>query len=541
MSFKVIGDFESHYMVKHPDGSSFPIAKKGISKEMHERIKGMSQSGSTSNPVKLYGGGQVSDPVDTGGVSATPSPGSADYFQSPHPELEQQAQNIPTSNEQTVGQKLTDIFIPQGIQKMGSAISNKISDLQAIGDQKPSSNVTAQPMQDLFKNPSVKNASYESGTPDNQTPPDDGMTGAYGQQYKALAGQQGDVSQFSKQMADSNKALESAKQSVVDGQAKIDAEHAPIIDKYRQQQASLSDQLMTGKADPNRVYNNMSTGNKVLSAISLVLGGIGSGLTGKPNAALEVINNAIDKDMQAQRMDQDNLKERVNLNHQAMSDENQDYSLKKASMLTAAQAQIGIAAAKSQNAATTMQAHTMMAGIENQKQALMQDYAQKKAVFTAVQKNPGDVGVLGHAVTMIIPKEQQGEAFKELNRVSAANKARDSINTYFGGANDKNTIMGRIMHGGAEPADMTALQANIMPVIKDLEGRVNEQEIEILHKLSPGPGDSQEKVKTKLLGLNDFINAKSQSAMLSAYGLMPKSNGVYNEKGQKNFNEGKAK
>ena len=180
----------------------------------------------------------------------------------------------------------------------------------------------------------------------------------------------------------------------------------------------------------------------------------------------------------------------------------------------------------------------MIQGLQNQKDQIDNEYAIKKSVFSAIQKNPGDTGVLSHAVTLIVPKEQQPEAFKELNRVQAAVKARDSINQFFGSANDKNTIMGRIMHGGAEPADMSALQANIMPVIKDLEGRVNEQEIEILHKLSPAPGDGAGKVKTKLDGLNKFISAKAESSMLQGYGLMPRGNGLYNEQGKKNFNEG---
>lgn len=62
--------------------------------------------------------------------------------------------------------------------------------------------------------------------------------------------------------------------------------------------------LTNSKVDPSRLWNNMSTPQKILAGISLVLGGISAGMTksGK-NPALDVIKHAIDNDIEAQRLE----------------------------------------------------------------------------------------------------------------------------------------------------------------------------------------------------------------------------------------------
>lgn len=53
--------------------------------------------------------------------------------------------------------------------------------------------------------------------------------------------------------------------------------------------------------DPNRLFHNMDTGQKILAAFGLVLGGIATPVTGGVNRAWEIMENAIDKDIEVQR------------------------------------------------------------------------------------------------------------------------------------------------------------------------------------------------------------------------------------------------
>ena len=54
------------------------------------------------------------------------------------------------------------------------------------------------------------------------------------------------------------------------------------------------------KIDPNRMWASKADGDRAASLIGILLSGIGSGLTKQPNLALEVINKAIERDINAQ-------------------------------------------------------------------------------------------------------------------------------------------------------------------------------------------------------------------------------------------------
>ncbi len=75
-------------------------------------------------------------------------------------------------------------------------------------------------------------------------------------------------------------------------------------ERYNQRQA-ISDQmerdLLDAKVNPNQFFESKDTGQKILAGIGMLFSGIGSGLTGKPNLAMDVINRAIDRDIDAQK------------------------------------------------------------------------------------------------------------------------------------------------------------------------------------------------------------------------------------------------
>jgi hypothetical protein len=102
-----------------------------------------------------------------------------------------------------------------------------------------------------------------------------------------------------------NDVRESVTQQMVKQQERTDV--------YNAAQKESNDRLQTifngvasSKIDPNRYWNNTSTGGKIAASIALLLGGIGSGLTGGPNLALQNINKHIENDIQAQRDDHSN-------------------------------------------------------------------------------------------------------------------------------------------------------------------------------------------------------------------------------------------
>ena len=84
-------------------------------------------------------------------------------------------------------------------------------------------------------------------------------------------------------------------------QASEDSQAQYLQRKQADVDTALNDVRST-KIDPNKYWNDKSTGEKIMSAIALVLGGIGGGMTGRGgNAALDVMNNAISRDVEADR------------------------------------------------------------------------------------------------------------------------------------------------------------------------------------------------------------------------------------------------
>ncbi len=67
------------------------------------------------------------------------------------------------------------------------------------------------------------------------------------------------------------------------------------------EQAQLQKQLVDGKIDPNHFWDSKSTGQRIGTAIALILGGIGSGLSHGPNLAMQVIDKAVDDDINSQK------------------------------------------------------------------------------------------------------------------------------------------------------------------------------------------------------------------------------------------------
>jgi hypothetical protein len=113
-----------------------------------------------------------------------------------------------------------------------------------------------------------------------------GETAATGYQKQADLTQKA-AEDFTKQQQESQAAFA---QSMKDA----DARDASLKLKIQQAHAE--------QIDPDRYWNHKSTGGKILAGIGIILGGLGQGLMrGHSNQAMDVINRAIDQDIDAQK------------------------------------------------------------------------------------------------------------------------------------------------------------------------------------------------------------------------------------------------
>ena len=105
------------------------------------------------------------------------------------------------------------------------------------------------------------------------------------------------------EMARSQAVVDLQDQHIVELQD-LQAKHEAAVLAKQQQSEELVQGILSDRIDPNRIWNDASIGSKVTAGIGILLSGIGQGLAGGPNLALQQINRIIDLDLEAQR---DNL------------------------------------------------------------------------------------------------------------------------------------------------------------------------------------------------------------------------------------------
>jgi hypothetical protein len=315
MSYRIVKDAKDHYQVLHPDGSKFTVPKKGISKQMHEKIMGME---------KFAVGGKVSkldeDILDQPVASEMPDM-DEDMEQPELPEFmrnsmdEMAPKPLPEIGERvpaSVDASMMDKARPEARQIIPVSVPTPVpvavptpapSPAQTVAPvvpmtQKPESTVQ-QPIQQTPE--SAKQAEAVGVTPVTPKPmAQPSMTMPMGGSIEKM--QKGAMSGLPAYYD----FLKTAQTQIDADQVAAEKRTADLEAHLKNQEAQANKILEQNKIDPGRKWSNMGIGNKILAGISIALGGIGAGLTGSnKNYALEIINKAIDDDIEAQKSNRD--------------------------------------------------------------------------------------------------------------------------------------------------------------------------------------------------------------------------------------------
>lgn len=108
-----------------------------------------------------------------------------------------------------------------------------------------------------------------------------------------------------------------------DARSKVDTEYNATVEDYK-----------NSHIEPGKVFNDRSTPQKAMAMIGMILGGMGSGLTGQPNMAANMIQRQIEMDLQAQVQNMDKKRNLVAMNYQKYG--NLDQALRVSYMQQAA-------------------------------------------------------------------------------------------------------------------------------------------------------------------------------------------------------------
>lgn len=202
------------------------------------------------------------------------------------------------------------------------------------------------------------------------------VTGAIGQ-YKAGVQQQQDA--LAAQGPIIQKYM-NAMASINQDQANLNVKAGQDLDNLRtnfmKQNGQVMQDIATAKIDPNRLFANQSTGEKIMGGIGMILAGIGSGLTGQPNLAVQLITRAIDRDVEAQHANLENKKSIVRMNMDLLNNDSQAILMARATGLAAASAML-------EQQKNRMGAELAPMNIERAQGLLQSEYAKTMDQFAA--------------------------------------------------------------------------------------------------------------------------------------------------------------
>ncbi len=126
----------------------------------------------------------------------------------------------------------------------------------------------------------------------------------------ALNMQQRGVRELGQAQAEGAEAQAQEFENLAKASADFDLQVKDIREKREVERATLMDRIGTiqkenaakAEINPNRFWENKTTGGKITSAIAIMLGALGGVMTGQGgNAAMDIINKSIDQDINAQK------------------------------------------------------------------------------------------------------------------------------------------------------------------------------------------------------------------------------------------------
>lgn len=285
-----------------------------------------------------------------------------------------------------------------------------------------------------------------------------------------------------------------------------------ILDRYKSADSQFEQKLKSQQLDPNRYWNNMSTGSKIASGVALLLGGFAGGLNGtNKNQVAEMIQGNIDKDIDAQKNDQSKTMNLWKMNREALGNDLAANLATQNQAYTALKYNIEKAAAQFKGPMAQANAQQAI--------AMIQQKQDENRFKLSLMSNTKDIQP-EQKVQFLVPEPHQKEVFGEIERAQDTKRMSSDIVKSFEQAAKENTVMKTGAGWLRTPGSVYALHQALQPTFKDLEGTVRQAAMDNTFKnITPAPGDSEHTLKTKRDALMGYLQSKSSAPTAKGYGI----------------------
>jgi hypothetical protein len=540
--FKKMSSDEHATTLQHPDGHEIRIAHKGLSKHMRSKLDEI--------PAHLAEGGEADDP---NALQASQMPQA--------PSLDQELANLPKATpDQERLQALTDNYYKYGTGQIRGNLDlatqkaqddvlrekeeqAKIAEAQMQQEQEakgrqaqadqsynqraqrfglpqrevPGAQMApAQPQAGQFQNYPLQAARQPGGMPQGGDPYGmQALSETYGSGLKSQLtgiGMEADAAarQGALEQAAAHQDMQRQQQMVSQYQAhyqELQTHMKDLIADYKQ-----------GHIDPNAYMNNKSATGKVATAIGLILGGIGGGLTHQENPALKFLNAQIDRDVEAQKAELGKKDKLITAFHHQFGDMTDATNVMQGFYRNMYADQLKEAAAKATDPMAKARALQIAGKLEMEAAPFLGQVAMKKTLLggteAGAQIDPA------FKIRALVPEKEQPAVMKELQTAQNMSSQKQNLMGAFDKVAQLNSLGSRAMSPIQSSKQIAALREPLLAqLVKDSEGRITPTDTDMIRAFFPAFGDSNETLALKRRNMENFVDQKRHFPLLNAYGI----------------------
>lgn len=483
--FKKVGQTKTHTIFEHPSGHMLHVAHEGLPSSHKKELKKLEMS---SDAQKMSKGGKVTPP-------------SVEHYR--------------TLTQHTAG------------HYAGGTPEGTVADQMAQdGPYQPTPMFQENAPVDIPPTPNLapeSNPIKVSGTINAPQPqadvnePDPFGTRAYSSAYtKGLEQQQAGIANTADaQAVAADKEAKAAEQNI-QSLRKLQSVHDMKVKELDVERNALKKDIIDAKIDPNHFFNSMGTGQKITSAIGLLLGGLGAGMAGGENPVEKFLVGQVERDIQAQKM---NLGKKENLlshNMKEYGNERDAMNATRLNQMDLMAAQIQKIAAQSKSPQQQAAAQQALGKLQMESAPIAAQLAKQKTLMEGAN-HVNDPAML---VPMAVPKEHQEGVYKEIERAQNTKHMEKNILDAFDQSVNENTVMKTGAGLIRTPASVGALHQHMQPTFADLEGTVRQAAMDNTFKnITPSPGDTKHTIATKRQALEEYLQSKKSAPRAKSYGI----------------------
>lgn len=517
--FKKVSTDEKSTVLEHPSGHSIRIAHGALSPQMKKDLAALPMATPPKTPMAE--GGAVAEPLD---VDTSTMPEINAAIQDPEAikeaELETQAAKSPYT-DLSAGIPGLQGLVPD---KAPAPVDNTIQ-------YAPPPAPTTVPTPEPTKTPAP--------TPEAPTPSD---TFGYGAQSKAF-GEGADLykkgleQQYTAEVARAH-AQQDVLKAAQDKQAANQADFQGHLTSLNKERESFINDINNKHIDPNHYMSSLSTGDRITTAIGLILGGMGAGITHTENPALKFLNQQIDNDVRAQQMELGKKENLLSANLRQFGNMRDASEMTRLMLSDTVANQMNIAAAKTTDVAAQSRLNQAMGTFMMDKAPLAGQIAMRKSLVSGVAA--GRVGPEDY-IRGIVPEKEQDETIKQLKAYQDATALRDNTLGDFEKLAKLNTVANRVGSPIQSTKEIAAIKgAALDKLTKDISGRVTPETVKLIGGMFDTFGGNEKTLRIQKQKINELLSQGMNFPQLKKWHV-PTEEGRFDQQGDSVFKLGAVK